>query len=79
LIWNAIWDNSGAEYGIDFGIIVGQITITPNQVSDIFRAHGIWTQKDLLSNPKEVSAACQSLANVVHGRVLAATRRALGE
>ena len=69
----------GIEYGLDFNVVLGgAITLYPNDIQNAFRAHGIWTEVDLILRPQEATAACASLVHLVYGQIVKAVQDALG-
>ena len=72
--------DNGIEYGLDFGVILGMehLCISSQDITQAFRAHGIWTLEDLDSKANEANAAVASLTRIFYGAVVKATRAALG-
>ena len=68
----------GIEYGLDFELLTGDITISAANITQALRSHGIWTQEDLQSKAQEATAAIASLVGLVHGRIVKDVRNALG-
>ena len=66
---------TGTEYGIDWETLLGEeYAITPVDIGQELRRHGLWTYDDLNSNPNEVTAALNSLSHRVHVELLRAAR-----
>lgn len=72
--------DAGVEYGLDFEVIIGSgaICISAAEITDAFRAHGIWTLEDLSTKSSEATAACASLVSLVYGAIVRSARDALG-
>jgi len=72
--------DNGIEYGIDFGVVLGieRLCISSQDITQAFRAHGIWTLEDLESKSEEANAALASLVRIFHGTVVKATRAVFG-
>jgi len=68
----------GIEYGLDFELLTGDITVSAVDITEAFRSHGIWTQEDLQSKAQEANAAIASLVGLVYGRIARDVRNALG-
>jgi len=68
----------GIEQGIDFGAIVGDLTIRGDDITNAMRSHGIWTLEDLATKAQEANAACLSVSRMVYGQLVKAARDALG-
>ncbi len=53
--------DTGTEYGIDLEIILGEkYVITPDDLAQELRRHGVWTYDDMNKKPGEVVAAINS-------------------
>jgi len=68
----------GIEYGLDFDLLIGDVTLSATDITEAFRSHGIWTLEDLQSKAQEANAAIASLVGLVHGRIVRDVRDALG-
>lgn len=60
---------SGTEYGIDWGIVLGQFDVVSVLTSSM-RDHGIWMPEDLQRKPQQVIAAINATSKVVYAELL---------
>lgn len=68
--------NTGTEYGIDLEIILGEkYVITPGDLAQELRRHGVWTYDDLNKKPSEVVAAINSLSKKIYAVLLRESRQ----
>lgn len=68
---------SGTEYGIDWTILMDSYCITPEEVQQVMRSHGIWTDDDFKNKSVDRTAALLSLVNKISGRMLQIIREEL--
>ena len=67
--------STGTEYGIDWETLLGEdYVLTPADIGQELRRHGLWTYEDLNSNPNVVTAALNSLAYRVFAELMRAAR-----
>jgi hypothetical protein len=67
--------DTGTDYGIEMELLLGQeYVIRPLDLEQEFRKRGLWTYKDINSNPQLVMAAINSLSGRIHVEVLERSR-----
>jgi len=67
--------DTGTEYGIDVEVLLGEeYVITPRDLEQELRRHGIWTYDDMNSNSQEVVVAINTLARKVYAALLQEAR-----
>ena len=67
--------DTGTEYGIDVEVLLGEeYVITPQDLEQELRRHGIWTYDDLNSNSQEVVAAINTLTKKLYAALLREAR-----
>ena len=67
--------DSGTEYGIDWETLLGdEYDITPVDISNELRKHGLWTYDDMNKNPHQVTAALNALSYRVFAELMRRAR-----
>ena len=66
---------TGTYYGIDMDLLLGvEYVIKPVDLEQEFRKRGLWTYKDINTNPQLVRAAINSLSGRINAAVLKRSR-----
>lgn len=65
------------EYGIEWSIVFPQHLASLDKLTQSLRAHGVWTDLDLIQQPNQAIAAINSYASTVYMLMLDYTKQAL--
>lgn len=71
--------SNGIEYGIDWTIVFPDHVVSLVDLQQSMRNHGVWTEADMLSMPKEMVSAINAMSAAIYAKMIRYAQEALGD